>query len=61
MKGKYRIYVLDEVPSDLKDRISSIHAEALLKTRGKNESTMDTKDKTLAARSNQGSSVNTIR
>lgn len=30
MKGKYRIYVLDAVPANLKERISEIHAFAIL-------------------------------
>jgi hypothetical protein len=31
MKGKYRIYVIGSVPSDLREQISSLHATALLK------------------------------
>jgi hypothetical protein len=30
VKGKYRIYVLDAVPANLKERISEIHAFAIL-------------------------------
>jgi hypothetical protein len=31
MKGKYRIYVLGSVPSDLREQISSLHVTALIK------------------------------
>jgi hypothetical protein len=33
MKSKYRIYVLGPIPSDLKERIASIHASAILNSR----------------------------
>jgi hypothetical protein len=33
MKGKYRIYVLGPLPPGLKDRISSVHADAILNSR----------------------------
>ena len=33
MLKMYRIYVLDEIPPDLKDRISALHATALLQAR----------------------------
>jgi hypothetical protein len=34
MKGKYRIYVLGEVPADIKERIVAIHAFGILKGKG---------------------------
>jgi hypothetical protein len=33
MKQKYRIYVLGDLPPDLKERISSIHASAILNSK----------------------------
>jgi hypothetical protein len=32
MKGKYRVYVLGEVPKDLRERISELHATAILRS-----------------------------
>lgn len=32
MRQKYRIYVLGEVPSDLRERVAEIHASAILKS-----------------------------
>jgi hypothetical protein len=33
MRMKYRIYVLGEIPSDLKERIAALHTEAILKAK----------------------------
>ena len=46
MRNRYRIYVLGEAPADLKERISEIHADAVLQSRGNDESTRDRKNKT---------------
>jgi hypothetical protein len=35
MKAKYRIYIVGDVPPDLKDRIAAVHAAGILK--GKSE------------------------
>ena len=37
MKNKYRVYVLGDLPPDLKNRISEIHAMAILQAKGVNE------------------------
>lgn len=33
MKQKYRIYVLGDIPPDLKERVASIHVAGILKSR----------------------------
>ncbi len=33
MKGKFRIYVLGSIPPDLKERIASMHAAAIMNPR----------------------------
>ena len=35
MKDKYRIYILGDIPPDLKERIAAVHAAAILKSRNK--------------------------
>ncbi len=43
MKGKYRIFVLGQVPRDLRERLSEIHASAILAQR-KDDTPEYTKD-----------------
>jgi hypothetical protein len=49
MKGKYRVYVLGEMPRGLRERISEIHASAILLSRKP--------DKTIQSLENKQSSV----
>jgi hypothetical protein len=48
MKGKYRVYVLGEVPKDLRERISELHATAILQAKESDNTVQrseDNKDK----------------
>jgi hypothetical protein len=38
MKGKYRIYVLGEIPKDLREQVSEIHGAAILAQKKDNSS-----------------------
>ncbi len=45
-KGKYRIYVLGEIPRNLKERIAEIHVCGILKFRDGDGSVPKLEDKT---------------
>ena len=34
MKNIYRVYMIGDIPHDLKERISAIHASAIMKSEG---------------------------
>ena len=48
-KLKYRIYVLGEIPRNLKDKISALHSYCLLESRGRDRSVQSSEDKTAYA------------
>jgi hypothetical protein len=45
MKRRYRIYNLGEVPRDLRERISEIHASAILQAKELDKTVPSPKDK----------------
>jgi hypothetical protein len=45
MKTKYRIYIIGDVPQDLKDRIAAVHAAGIINEKNQKVSIRNTKKK----------------
>jgi hypothetical protein len=45
MKGKYRVYVLGQAPKDLRERISELHATAILLAKESDKTVQRSEDK----------------